>query len=73
MEIEEFLKAQQGSTITERLNAVYSGMPTKVEPALERAILLSGHDSPSVSRLPSGPDFLLVKEHHDPFLFLQNL
>ena len=32
--IEEFLKAQQGSAITERLNAVYSRMPAKVEPAL---------------------------------------
>jgi metal-responsive CopG/Arc/MetJ family transcriptional regulator len=39
--IEEFLKAQQGSAITERLNEVYSRMPAKVEPALERAQLRS--------------------------------
>lgn len=41
MAIEEFLKAQQGSAVTERLNAVYSRMPAKVEPALERAQLQS--------------------------------
>jgi metal-responsive CopG/Arc/MetJ family transcriptional regulator len=39
--IEEFLKAQQGNAITERLNDVYSRMPAKVEPALERAQLKS--------------------------------
>lgn len=35
--IEEFLKAQQGNAITERLNEVYSRKPAKVEPALHRA------------------------------------
>jgi hypothetical protein len=35
--IEEFLKAQQGSSVTERLNDVYSRIPAKVDPALERA------------------------------------
>lgn len=39
--IEEFLKAQQVNAITERLNDVYSRMPAKVEPALERAQLKS--------------------------------
>jgi metal-responsive CopG/Arc/MetJ family transcriptional regulator len=39
--IEEFLKAQQGSAITERLNDVYSRMSAKVEPALERGQLQS--------------------------------
>ena len=35
--IEEFLNAQQGNAITERLNDVYSRIPAKVDPALERA------------------------------------
>lgn len=39
--IEEFLKAQQMNAITERLNDVYSRMPAKIEPALERAQLKS--------------------------------
>ena len=39
--IEEFLKVPQGNAITERLNDVYSRMPAKVEPALQRAQLKS--------------------------------
>jgi metal-responsive CopG/Arc/MetJ family transcriptional regulator len=39
--IEEFLKAQQGSGITERLNEVYSQIPAQVDSALERAQLKS--------------------------------
>jgi hypothetical protein len=39
--IEEFLKAQQGNAITERLNEVYSRTPAKLEPALELAQLKS--------------------------------
>lgn len=39
--IEEFLKAQQGNAITERLNDVYSRAPAKVDPALKRAQLKS--------------------------------
>jgi metal-responsive CopG/Arc/MetJ family transcriptional regulator len=39
--IEEFLKTRQGSAITERLNDVYSRIPAKAEPALERAQLRS--------------------------------
>jgi len=39
--IEEFVNRQQGNAITERLNDVYSRIPAKVEPALERAQLKS--------------------------------
>jgi metal-responsive CopG/Arc/MetJ family transcriptional regulator len=37
--IEQFLRAHEGTEITERLNEVYSRMPAKVESALERAQL----------------------------------
>ena len=39
--IEEFLEAQGGNAITQRLNDVYSRVTAKVEPALERAQLKS--------------------------------
>ena len=39
--IAEFLKRQDGSTITERLNDVYSRTLAKVDPALHRAQLRS--------------------------------
>jgi hypothetical protein len=39
--IEEFLKAQGGNAITQRLNDIYSRVTAKVEPALERAQLKS--------------------------------
>jgi metal-responsive CopG/Arc/MetJ family transcriptional regulator len=35
--IEEFLKKQTGSAVTERLNEVYSRHTAKVDPALHRA------------------------------------
>lgn len=41
MALEEFLKAQRGTAVTERLNAVYSRTPAKVPPALERVQLES--------------------------------
>jgi hypothetical protein len=37
--VEEFLKAQQGNGIAERLNEVYSLIPAKVKQALEGAQL----------------------------------
>jgi len=39
--IAEFLKQQDGKTITERLNDVYSRHPARVEPGLHRAQLKS--------------------------------
>jgi len=39
--IAEFLKGQQGSAITERLNDVYSRHPSKVDAGLHRAQLKS--------------------------------
>jgi metal-responsive CopG/Arc/MetJ family transcriptional regulator len=39
--IEQFLKQQNEGAITERLNAVYSRHPAKVDPALHRAQLKS--------------------------------
>jgi len=39
--ISEFLCRQQSSTVTERLNEVYSRRPAKVDPALQRAQLTS--------------------------------
>jgi hypothetical protein len=39
--ISEFLYRQQSSTVTERLNEVYSRRPAKVDPALQRAQLTS--------------------------------
>ena len=39
--IGEFLKVQQGSAITERLNEVYSRKSAKVDPGLHRAQLKS--------------------------------
>ena len=39
--ISEFLKAQQGSAITERLNEVYLHSPAKIDPGLHRAQLKS--------------------------------
>jgi len=39
--IAEYLKDQDGSAITERLNAVYSRTPAKVDPGLHRAQLKS--------------------------------
>ena len=39
--IAEFLKQQDGSAITERLNDVYSRSPAKVDPGLHRAQLKS--------------------------------
>jgi metal-responsive CopG/Arc/MetJ family transcriptional regulator len=39
--ISEFLNRQQSDAITERLNAVYSRHPAKVDPALHRAQLQS--------------------------------
>ena len=39
--IAEFLTLEQGETITERLNKVYSLNPAKVDPALNRAQLKS--------------------------------
>jgi predicted transcriptional regulator len=41
MAITEFLKRQQASSITERLNEVYSRQPAKVDAALHRAQLKS--------------------------------
>jgi metal-responsive CopG/Arc/MetJ family transcriptional regulator len=35
--IADYLKVQQGSAITERLNQVYSQNPAKIDPALHRA------------------------------------
>jgi metal-responsive CopG/Arc/MetJ family transcriptional regulator len=35
--IQEFIKKQSGSAITERLNEVYSRQTAKVDPALHRA------------------------------------
>ncbi|HEY3459062.1 MAG TPA: hypothetical protein VGK64_31040 [Bryobacteraceae bacterium] len=39
--IGEFLKVQQGTAITERLNEVYSRKSAKVDPGLHRAQLKS--------------------------------
>ena len=39
--IAEFLKRQDGGTITERLNDVYSRTPAEVDPGLHRAQLRS--------------------------------
>ncbi|MGH9630072.1 MAG: hypothetical protein ACRD7E_17280, partial [Bryobacteraceae bacterium] len=39
--IDEFLKGQQGSAITERLNEVYSRNPAEVNSGLHRAQLKS--------------------------------
>jgi hypothetical protein len=39
--ISEFLHRQQESTVTERLNDVYSQRPAKLDPALHRAQLKS--------------------------------
>jgi metal-responsive CopG/Arc/MetJ family transcriptional regulator len=39
--IEEYLKQQDGSTITQRLNEVYSRHPAEVDPVLRHAQLRS--------------------------------
>ena len=39
--IAEFLKGQNGNAVTERLNAVYSRRPAKVDSGLQRAQLKS--------------------------------
>ena len=39
--ISEFLSRQQGGTVTERLNEVYSRLPAKVDSGLHRAQLRS--------------------------------
>jgi metal-responsive CopG/Arc/MetJ family transcriptional regulator len=39
--ISEFLKGQQGNSITERLNELYSQRTAKVDPGLQRAQLKS--------------------------------
>ncbi len=39
--ISEFLERRRGESVTERLNAVYSRHPAKVDPALQRAQLKS--------------------------------
>ena len=37
----EYLKQQDGRSVTERLNAIYSHHPAKVDPALHRAQIQS--------------------------------
>jgi metal-responsive CopG/Arc/MetJ family transcriptional regulator len=48
--IAEFLKQQDGSAITERLNDVYSRRPAKVDSALHRAQLKSIEKDSSVGK-----------------------